>query len=163
MKNIIVLLLVSASIGFAQLSFVSTNVNGYNVILTGGKDTTKTTNTLYSAIVSGAALNGRKIVAGFQVTDTAAAGTESILPTVTCYIQGSYDGTNFTNLGSAIITADPFYQSTWATPGMGTADLSSYTLPWYRLSMVPSATLGTASTTVAKTCGQFKWFIAGLK
>lgn len=162
MKTLILLVVVSL-VAFAQPELKSTKVNGFNVLSSAYNDTTKTTNTVYSAKFSGAGINGRKIVVGFQVIDTATAGTTTTAPTVDVDLQGSFDGTNFFNVATAAINDDRFYGSTWATPGAGVVDLSSYNLPWYRLALIPSATLGTASTGSTVNVGEFKWKVAGLQ
>lgn len=163
MKTLILLAVVSL-VAFAQPELKSTKVNGFNVLSSAYNDTTNTTNTVYSAKFSGAGVNGRKIVVGFQVIDTATAGTTTTAPTVDVDLQGSFDGVNFFNVAAAAINDDRFYGNgtAWAIPGAGTVDLTAYNLPWYRLALVPSASLGNASTGSTVNCGEFKWKVAGL-
>ena len=149
-------------VGYAQPALVSKNYNSFNILTSAKNDTTNQTSTVYSSRFSGSAVNGRKIVVGFMVKDTATAGTTTIAPTVDVDLQGSFDGTNFFTVAAAAINDDRFYGSTWATPGFGAVDLSSYTLPYYRLALVPSATLGSASTGSTVNCGEFVWYVAGL-
>lgn len=158
----VILAVVFVGVVYAQPSLVSTKVNGFNVLSSAYNDTTATNNTVYSAKFSGAGINGRKIVVGFQVIDTATVGTTATAPTVDVDLQGSFDGTNFFNVAAAAVNDDRFYGSTWAVPGAGTVDLTAYNLPWYRLALVPSGSLGNASTTTSVTCGEFKWKVAGL-
>ena len=74
--------------------------------------------------IKGTWVNGQKIVVGFNITTAGANVTSDF------HIEGSMDGKNWVMIGSSLdddITPD----STGVQ--LYTVDLSSYTLPWYRL------------------------------
>lgn len=166
MKNvIIVLLLVTfAVVGYGQRKLTSTNVNGLNVLVSVAKETTNAANAVYTSAFDGASINGRKVIIGWLVTDsTNVANTTNAQARVD--LQGSYDGTNFVNVLDSVITSKRFNgTSALTTPKIGTADLSLYTLPWYRLALVPTnGTLGTVGNGSTVTVPKFKWYISGGK
>ena len=74
--------------------------------------------------IAGALVNGQKLIVGFNTTTAGADETSDF------HIDGSIDGKNWVMIGSSLDDdTEP------DTPGVQlyTVDLSSYTLPWYRL------------------------------
>ena len=74
--------------------------------------------------IKGSWVNGRKIIVGFNITTAGANVTSDF------HIEGSMDGKNWVMIGSSLdddITPDVTGVQLY------TVDLSSYTLPWYRL------------------------------
>jgi hypothetical protein len=94
-------------------------------LITGTIDPSDTDAEVVSPGIAGALVNGQKIIVGFNTT-TAAGGTEAS----DFHIDGSIDGKNWVMIGSSLDDdVDP------ETTGvqLHAVDLSSYTLPWYRL------------------------------
>lgn len=157
---VIVALVAVTSLSLSQTALVSTKVNGFNVLVSAAKVSTDSTSTVYSGVINGSSINGRKIVVGYKVSDTASAGTTTTAPTVDIDLQGSFDGTNFFTVDDAVVDNDRIYGSTYATPGAGVSDLSNWNLPYYRLALIPSANIG--NTHSQYTDGKFKFYVAGL-
>lgn len=168
MKNFILFLLLAVvSVGYSQNPWASTKTNGFNVLVTAGKDTAPSLGgTIYSSAFDGGAVSGRKIVVGFTVTDTSTLRTDT-LNRGRLDVQGSFDGTNWFNVADSAITTKNLQgaaQTVLNVVRTGLVDLSSYNLPWYRLAIVPTSTavspLSNKSGIVAR---RYKFNVSGGK
>lgn len=156
MKSILILLVVAFSFAFSAENLVSTNAGSLNVLVSKAKENVSAATAIYSAAFSGSQINGQKILVGCSVTDSsAAAGFQG--KTYDIDLEGSFDGTNFVTISAAAINDKVLSVAGAANlaVGVGTVDLSSYVLPYYRLKFTPSATVGTG--------GKFKFYVSGLK
>ena len=100
------------------------NEGGVMYLTTEIIDPSDTDAEIVSPGIAGALVNGQKIIVGFNTT-TAGADVNSDF-----HIDGSIDGKNWVMIGSSL---DDDIEPDTTGVQLHAVDLSSYTLPWYRL------------------------------
>ena len=100
------------------------NEGGVMYLTTEIIDPSDTDAEIVSPGIAGALVNGQKIIVGFNTT-TAGADVNSDF-----HIDGSIDGKNWVMIGSSL---DDDVEPDTTGVQLHAVDLSSYTLPWYRL------------------------------
>ena len=100
------------------------NEGGVMYLTTEIIDPSDTDAEIVSPGIAGALVNGQKIIVGFNTT-TAGADVNSDF-----HIDGSIDGKNWVMIGSSL---DDDVDPDTTGVQLHAVDLSSYTLPWYRL------------------------------
>jgi len=98
---------------------------GVYYLSTGIIDPSDTDAEIVSPGIPGVLINGQKIIVGFNTTTAGADVTSDF------HIDGSIDGKNWVMIGSSL---DDDTEPDTTGVQLYTVDLSSYTLPWYRLS-----------------------------
>ena len=106
-------------------TWVEKDEGGIMYLTTNTIDPTDTDAEVVSPGIPGALVNGQKIIVGFNTT-TAGANVQSDF-----HIDGSIDGKNWVMIGSSL---DDDTEPDTTGVQLYAVDLSSYTLPWYRLS-----------------------------
>ena len=109
----------------AYSKWVEVEEGGVMYLTTPTIDPSDTDAEVVSPGIAGSLVNGKKLVVGFKTT-TAGADEASDF-----HIDGSIDGKNWVMIGSSL---DDDTEPNVAGVQLYTVDLSSYTLPWYRLS-----------------------------
>ena len=109
----------------AYSNWVEVREGGVMYLTTPLIDPTDTDAEILSPAIAGALVNGQKLIVGFN---TVTAGANE---TTDFHIDGSIDGKNWVMIGSSL---DDDTEPNVAGVQLYTVDLSSYTLPWYRLS-----------------------------
>tara|TARA_R100000995_G_scaffold65033_1_gene34083 strand:- start:10361 stop:10912 length:552 start_codon:yes stop_codon:yes gene_type:complete len=97
---------------------------GISYLYHGELDPSDTDAMLVSPGIKGTWVNGKKIVVGFNITTAGANVTSDF------HIEGSMDGKNWVMIGSSL---DDDIEPDGTGVQLYTADLSDYTLSWYRL------------------------------
>jgi len=175
--TVILLVLVAFSFAQAQKPWVEGNIVGVKAFMTGKVslaladtatcDTTKGTSAINSATLSGAAINRKNILVGWQVVDTAIAGTTTTNPTARIDVQASFNGTYWFPVKDSAVTSKAF-NSKAATGIRGggfltEVDATSWQYPYYRLVLTPTnGTLGTQSTGITSAIwkvGRFRFVV----
>ena len=100
------------------------NEGGVRYLTTEISDPSDTDAEIVSPGIAGALVNGQKIIVGFNTTTAGADVTSDF------HIDGSIDGKNWVMIGSSL---DDDVDPDTTGVQLHAVDLSSYTLPWYRL------------------------------
>ena len=100
------------------------NEGGVMYLTTEIIDPSDTDAEIVSPGIAGALVNGQKIIVGFNTTTAGADVTSDF------HIDGSIDGKNWVMIGSSL---DDDVDPDTTGVQLHAVDLSSYTLPWYRL------------------------------
>ena len=108
----------------AYSSWLKVEEGGVMYLTTPTIDPTDTDAEVVSPGIPGALVNGQKLIVGFNTTTAGANVTSDF------HIDGSIDGKNWVMIGSSL---DDNVEPDTTGVQLHAVDLSSYTLPWYRL------------------------------